>query len=47
MTKRRQFTAKFKFQLALETLKGMQTVNLPTSPVSSNYKFEIGIENTD
>ncbi len=27
MTKRRQFSAKFKFQVALEALKGMQTIN--------------------
>lgn len=27
MTKRRQFTAKFKFQVALDALKGMQTIN--------------------
>jgi putative transposase len=27
MTKRRQFTAKFKFQVALAALKGMQTIN--------------------
>jgi len=27
MMKRRQFTAKFKFQVALETLKGTETVN--------------------
>jgi len=27
MTKRRQFTAKFKFQVALEALKGIQTIN--------------------
>jgi len=27
MTKRRQFTAKFKFQIALAALKGTQTIN--------------------
>jgi putative transposase len=27
MTKRREFSAKFKFQVALEALKGMQTIN--------------------
>lgn len=27
MTKRRQFSAKLKFQVALEALKGMQTIN--------------------
>ena len=27
MTKRRQFTARFKFQVALEALKGLQTIN--------------------
>lgn len=27
MTKRRQFTAKFKFQVALAALKGLQTIN--------------------
>lgn len=27
MTKRRQFSAKFKFQIGLEALKGMQTIN--------------------
>ena len=27
MTKRRQFSAKFKFQVGLEALKGMQTIN--------------------
>jgi putative transposase len=27
MTQRRQFTAKFKFQVALEALKGMQSIN--------------------
>jgi len=31
MTKRRQFTAKFKFQVALDALKGMQTVNAVAS----------------
>lgn len=34
MTKRRQFTAKFKFQVALETLKGTQTVN----EIASRYE---------
>lgn len=33
MTKRRQFTAKFKFQVALEALKGLQTIN----EVASQY----------
>ena len=27
MTKRRQFSAKFKFQVALEALKGIETIN--------------------
>jgi putative transposase len=27
MTQRRQFTAKFKFQVALEAVKGMQSIN--------------------
>ncbi len=27
MTKRRQFTAKFKFQVALDAMKGLQTIN--------------------
>lgn len=27
MTKRRQFSAKFKFQVALDALKGMQIIN--------------------
>lgn len=27
MTKRRQYTAQFKFQVALDALKGMQTIN--------------------
>lgn len=34
MTKRRQFTAKFKFQVALDALKGMQTIN----EVASQYE---------
>lgn len=34
MTKRRQFTAKFKFQVALEALKGGQTVN----EIASQYE---------
>ena len=33
MTKRRQFTAKFKFQVALDALKGQQTIN----EVASQY----------
>lgn len=34
MTKRRQFTARFKFQVALEALKGTQTVN----EIAGNYE---------
>lgn len=34
MTKRRQFTAKFKFQVALDALKGLQTLN----EVASQYE---------
>lgn len=34
MTQRRQFTAKFKFQVALDALKGLQTIN----EVASEYE---------
>jgi hypothetical protein len=34
MTKRREFTAKFKFQVALEAMKGMQTIN----EIASQYE---------
>jgi len=34
MTKRRQFSAKFKFQIGLEALKGLQTIN----EIASQYE---------
>jgi transposase-like protein len=34
VTKRRQFSAKFKFQIGLEALKGMQTIN----EIASQYE---------